>query len=112
MLARSQRITNAFEIARVKQKGKTIHGRFLNIVVLQKHGLNMRFAFVISSHVSKKAVVRNKLKRIMSQFLQENRKQMKGSVDILVIAKQSAVGQPSMLITKDLQLTLKRGLII
>ncbi len=95
MLPRKYRITARSAITDVKRKGKAVHGQHFTALILGRAmGTNLRFAFTISSKVSKKAVERNRLKRILSDILRKNQQKLdRGRADILIIAKQDALTQ-------------------
>lgn len=48
-----------------------------------------RFGFVVSKKIDKRAVVRNKTKRILRTFVQERLDKIKSGYDFLFIAKSS-----------------------
>jgi ribonuclease P protein component len=58
---------------------------FIFKIVKNSLGLN-RFGFVVSSKVSKKAVVRNKLKRRLSGIIKAEEKNIKPGADLIIIA--------------------------
>jgi len=47
-------------------------------------GLN-RFGFVVSQKISKKAVVRNKIRRRMTEIMEEKIKDIKNGTDVIII---------------------------
>lgn len=66
-LNKKNRLKNKRDFDDVFKKGRSIKGSFLFIKYL-KNKLNLsRFGFVVSAKVAKKAVERNKLRRIFSE---------------------------------------------
>jgi len=68
--------------------GKTLSlpGAFLKV---SENGLRVsRFGFVVSKKVDKRAVVRNKIKRILRSFVQENLKNIRPGFDFLFVSKK------------------------
>ena len=51
-----------------------------------------RFGFVVSSKVSNKAVVRNKIKRRLREIIRKEINSISSSYDIVIVAKKTAVG--------------------
>lgn len=63
MLSQKNRITGKKDFERIFKKGKSFKEKFL-ILKVAPNSLNInRFAFIVSRKVSKKATVRNKIKR-------------------------------------------------
>lgn len=54
---------------------------------------NSRFGIIVSSKVSKKAVERNRLKRIIREIIKENLKDIKNKQDIVIILNNSIVNK-------------------
>lgn len=111
MLPRKHRIVVKQGIAEVKQKGRTVYGRHLTGIILKRRtGSGLRFAFVISSRVSKKAVERNRLKRDLSAFIRKSVGSLKSNADLLIIAKHSALAQSRETLNNDLLSIFEKGL--
>ena len=78
-----------------KRRGKTRTvdaGPF--ILKFSKNSLsNSRFGFSVSKAYDKRAVVRNRIKRIFRSIAQENQDYIEKGYDLLFIVKESARGQ-------------------
>lgn len=59
------------------------------------------FGFIISTKISKKAVVRNRIKRIMSEVVRKNLKKIKNGYDVLFLIKPSIVKLDKLLLEKE-----------
>ena len=68
-----------------------------------------RFAFVVSTKVSKKAVVRNKLKRQMREIVHEAVKDMKQGIDVVVMARKESVDMEFGVMKESLRKALKKA---
>lgn len=56
---------------------------------ISENGLEVsRFGFVVSKKVDRRAVIRNKVKRILRSYVQENLKNIKQGFDFLLISKK------------------------
>ena len=72
------------DIERVFEKGKRFKEDFL-ILKITKNALSQtRFGFIVSKKVSKKATLRNKIKRKLREIVSQ--KEVKKGIDILLIA--------------------------
>ena len=86
MLAEINRLKQKKDIERVFRKGENFKEDFL-ILKLAKNSLNkVRFAFIVSQKVSKKATIRNKIRRRLKDLAQSKLKKIKKGMDVLLIA--------------------------
>lgn len=90
MLPKINRLQSTKDIERVFKEGKGLRGGFMSLKFL-KNGLGAsRFAFIVSKKVSKKAVQRNKTKRILRDIIQKRIPRMKVGLDLVIIAQKGA----------------------
>lgn len=98
MLPKKHRFTlRAVGYSRVPVKER-YQGPFFNLVVYERpmdkgHHLESRFAFVISSRVAKKAVLRNRTKRLLSEAVRQLLPQIRPGFTVAIFAKQSLLGE-------------------
>lgn len=71
MFPRSWRLTRSKDVQNVYRKGRGASTHFLMIRGLAARQIQPRFAVVISKKIAKRAVVRNRLKRLVRQSIQE-----------------------------------------
>ena len=90
MLPKENRIKKKKDFEVIFKKGKSFKNSFFILKVLNNNLKISRFAFVISQKVSKKATERNKIKRRMSSFLEENFQKIKIGFDFVFIVLLSA----------------------
>jgi ribonuclease P protein component len=90
MLPKENRIKKKKDFEAIYKKGKSFKNSFFILKVLNNNLKISRFAFVISQKVSKKAVERNKIRRIMSSFLEVNFKNIKIGFDFVFIVLPNA----------------------
>jgi len=86
MLPKLNRLKKKKDFEKVFKLGR---GAKLNFITLKfnENGLeNSRFGFVVSSKVSKKAVVRNKIKRRMRESVKKKINNIKKGFDVVLIA--------------------------
>jgi len=86
MLPKINRLKKKKDIERVFEKGKRFKEDFL-ILKITKNALSQtRFGFIVSKKVSKKATLRNKIKRRLREIVSKKGKKLKKGLDALLIA--------------------------
>lgn len=89
-LSRKYRLSDSSEIIRVIKKGRSFDSKFFRIKFLPADAGFTRFSIIISSKVSKKAVIRNKIKRTLSETIRLNIPKIKPGFSIVVLVKPKA----------------------
>lgn len=85
MLKRKFRISKKEQIVNILRNGQVIESTNFKIVFIE-NGLQItRFGILIKKNVYKKAVLRNKFKRIVSEILRLNIERFKAGYDILIV---------------------------
>lgn len=88
MLPTGRRLTKSAEIKLVKKNGKLIHGQAFSLLFLKQQTPNpSRFAFIVSTKVSKNATIRNRAKRAMREGVRQVITIAKPGFDCLFLAK-------------------------
>jgi len=86
MLPLTNRLKKTTEISKVFKEGRFFKEGFL-ILKTAKNNLNKsRFGFIVSQKISKKAVLRNKIKRRLRAIVGKELKTIKTGTDNLVVA--------------------------
>ncbi|MBD3282529.1 MAG: ribonuclease P protein component [Candidatus Portnoybacteria bacterium] len=91
MLKKEYRLKKKKDFQNVFEKGETIAGRFVFFKKAKNKSDEKRFGFIVSSKVSKKAVVRNKIKRRLRAIVKEEVDNIKSGLDMVIIAKPQVV---------------------
>ena len=82
------------------RSGKPVVGNGITIILDSSRTVrdgnykNSRFAFVVSTKVDKRAVVRNRMRRVMSESVRHLLLQLKTSVDAVCIGSRNLIGLP------------------
>ena len=85
MLPQNNRLKKKKDFERVFKKGKGVKEDFLTLKTAKNDLDDSRFGFVVSQKVSKKATVRNKIKRVLRKIMEENLPLIKKGNDVLII---------------------------
>jgi len=94
----------------LKEKGRLYQSPFFGLVVLKKEDSNIsRFAFIISRKISKKAVVRNKIRRLLAESVRINLEKIKKGYDFLFLVKKDMVGLKFDEVKKEVDKVLKKN---
>ena len=86
MFKKNLRIRRQKDFDFLYQKGKRARSKFFNIIFVPNGAGFNRFAFIVSTRVDKKAVIRNKLKRRMREIIRKNYNKIKPGFDFIIIA--------------------------
>ncbi|MBI4029529.1 MAG: ribonuclease P protein component [Candidatus Blackburnbacteria bacterium] len=104
MLPRQHRLTSKKDFGQVFSKGKNIGGKFFNVVILNSDpGKKSRFGVIVSNKVSKSAVVRNMIKRLVRSFVQDQMPVLENGLNIVVVAKTSAASKEKLALLEDIK---------
>ncbi|MFW6130438.1 MAG: ribonuclease P protein component [Atribacterota bacterium] len=91
MLPRKNRLKKNNDFRSVFKNGNTVNGE-LFFLKLKRNNLGInRFGFVIGTQISKKATVRNKIKRRLTEAIKQNLDKVKSGFDIIIIAKPKVI---------------------
>lgn len=85
MLPKHNRLTKKKDFERVFQKGRGFQEDSLYLKITKNNLKNSRFGFIISKKYSKKATMRNKVKRKLRAFVQAKLPQLKKGIDGVVV---------------------------
>lgn len=107
MLAKASRLAKDQEIKQVFARGRGFFNPLLNLKHLSSVSPTVRFAFVVSTKVSKKAVARNRLKRILREFVRQEQKNFLPGDYVLVLKPKAAKVAEATLLFEFKELLLK-----
>lgn len=92
MLASKYRLKKKINFARIEIDGVMHQSKSFGMGIYNRKDKDVsRFGFIISTRISKLAVIRNKIKRIMSEVIRKNIKNIKNGYDVVFLIKPSAV---------------------
>lgn len=110
-LSKQNRLKNREDFNQVFRRGRSVGGSFLFLKVRKSLGGESRFGFIVPSRAAKKAVDRNKIKRIAADTIRSVFFKIKHPVDVVLVFNKN---QPLLSgpIKKDILTVLKRAEII
>lgn len=99
MLSSRNRLKKKTNFARVEIDGELIQSKSFGIGIYDRskdfggdsNNTDSRFGFIISTRISKKAVVRNRIKRIIADCLRLNIDRVKKGLDVIFLIKPNAI---------------------
>jgi len=109
MLAKKYRITTTKDFQNIFKKGGILFNPFLNIKFLPTQLSNSRFGIIVSTKISKKATVRNKIKRQLRAIIYKNLANIKQNYDIIILTKPAITTQTITKIESNLIYLLKKA---
>lgn len=112
MLSKEYRLSDKKDIEWVFKKGYSCSHQYIRLKMARNRKKNPRFAFVVSNAVSKRAVIRNKIRRRMRAIIFQNLSKIKENFDVTIMASPQALHKNYKEIQQTLQeLLLKSRLI-
>ncbi len=103
MLPRENRLKKKKDFDKVFKKGKTIAGKLIFLKYLKNKLKINRFGFVVSLKLSKKAVIRNRIRRQLREITRCNLFNIKPGFDVLIIAKPEIINKDYQDIKDELE---------
>jgi ribonuclease P protein component len=100
MLSSKNRLKKRSDINNVFKNGKAFAGRFVFIRIINNQLKDSRFAFVVSKKVSRKAVIRNKVKRQLREIIKKTKFQ--NGFDFMIIARPIICSRKFLEIQQDI----------
>jgi len=113
MLPPKHRLKGEESFEKVKSKGTLFQSTSFALIVFDRRDIMFpRVGFVVSTKVSKKAVDRNKVKRILRKAFRLKLTEIKQGYDILVLAKKRVLEEDLESLSKELTRILKSASLL
>jgi len=112
MLSLKNRLKKKKDFEWVFKKGKSFRDGFLSLRLVENNLKTSRFAFVVSLKVSKKATLRNKLKRGLKKTIKANLPRIKTGFDVMLTAIPGLEKQSQEQIKETTEIVLKKAELI
>ncbi len=109
MLSRDKRLRREKDIAMVYRKGRYGGVSSLQVKALSSKLPTSRVAIVVSKKISKRAVVRNRIKRRLSGYLGDNWQTVQPGYDIVVTVREDVSKTAPTALGQDLNSALRKS---
>ncbi|AKM83094.1 ribonuclease P protein component [Candidatus Woesebacteria bacterium RIFOXYC1_FULL_31_51] len=111
MLASKYRLKYKSSFVRVEIDGKLSQFKYFGLGVYDRKDEDPSlFGFVISTKISKRAVVRNRIKRFFSDHIRLNFEKIKPGLDVIFLIKPSILKIDRELIEKEINEAISKNL--
>jgi len=113
MLPRANRLKGNESYAHIKRRGLFYKNPDIKMgVVNRKDNDPSKFGIIVSKRISKRAVLRNRIKRMLREIIRGNLKKIKSGSDILVIANSDLSGLGSRYLERQFMSLAKKANIL
>jgi len=120
MLPRKNRLDLKKDFFEIKRKGRLLRGKLFNFLFQQEQpNFNKKlltaelyppvFAFVVSKKIDKRAVKRNKAKRLLSEVVKSFLSQIQPGVKGVFLVKKEILGKSFAEIKNEIEVIFKKG---
>lgn len=112
MLPRENRLVRKHDFEKVKEKGEKFQSHLFELLVYPTDGEKTRFGFVISTKLSKRAVKRNRVKRLLREQVRLSLPKVKKGFDVIFLGKKALLESSYQAVGQEIKrLFLKAGLL-
>ena len=111
-LKRALRLRKSKDFQRVRQQGRNTASRLLILTFAPNDLAILRIGFVVSKRVSKRAVERNYVKRLLSEAIRPILVDIPAGWDLVISAKTSIIGVELPDLVEDLRILLRRAQLL
>jgi ribonuclease P protein component len=108
-LKRELRLRKNNDFQRVRQQGRSIASRLLILAWTPNNVAQLRVGFVISKRISKRAVERNYVKRLLGEAVRPLLTDIPDGWDLVLSARQPILGVDLFTLSKDIVTLLRRA---
>jgi ribonuclease P protein component len=108
MLKKEFRLRKQKDFENVFNRGAYFSEKFLMLKAVENNLSFSRFGFVVSKKISKKAVERNRVKRLMSESIRLSQEKIKPGFDVVFVSRVGAVDKSFEEIKEPMEKLLKK----
>lgn len=111
-LKRALRLRKSSEFQRVRQQGRSITSRLLILAWMPNNAAQLHIGFVVSKRVSKLAVERNRLKRLLGEAIRPFLGELTPGLDIVLSARKDTLTADLRALEQDIPALLRRARLL
>ncbi len=111
-LNRALRLRKSSEFQRVRQQGRSIASRLLILAWVPNEVGKLRVGFVVSKRISKLAVERNRVKRLLSEAIRRHLSELPSGWDIVLSARNNITVADLRALEEDIVNLLQRARLL
>ena len=111
-LNRALRLHKSSEFQRVRQQGRSVTSRLLILAWIPNDVGRLRVGFVVSKRISKRAVERNYIKRLLSEAIRPAIPKLSGGWDIVLSARNQITTADLRALEQDIVNLLHRARLL
>jgi ribonuclease P protein component len=111
-LNRALRLRKSSEFQRVRQQGRSITSRLLILAWTPNDVAQLRIGFVISKRISKRAIDRNHLKRLLGEAIRSLLPELTPGWDIVISARKDTLTADLHTLEQDIPALLRRARLL
>jgi ribonuclease P protein component len=111
-LKRALRLRKSKDFQRVRQQGRNMTSRLLILTFAPNDLTTLRIGFVVSKRVSKSAVERNYVKRLLSEAIRPVLVDIPAGWDLVISAKTPIIGVKLPDLVDNLRILLRRARLL
>ena len=111
-LKRELRLRKSREFQQIRQRGQAISSRLLILAWMPNELAKLRIGFVVSKRISKHAVERNYIKRLLSEAIRPVLPGISGGWDIVISARNLASSANVYMFEQDITKLLSRARLL
>jgi ribonuclease P protein component len=112
MLPRQNRLVRKPDFEKVKEKGDKFQSSLFGLLVFPNEEEFSRFGFVISTKISKRAVKRNRVKRLLRERVRLLLPKIKPGFDIVFLGKKALLEVDYPEIDKEIRRLFKKARLL
>ncbi len=111
MFAKKNRLPG-YKTPQVLNSKTTFHSSFFSLKVLPSDQIDSRIGLIISIKIAKKAVDRNRIKRLLREAIKPHLKNLKPNHDLLFLTKHSVKNKTLKQISPAINSVLKKAKVL
>ena len=111
-LNRALRLRKNSDFQRVRQQGHSISSRLLILAWMPNDLAQVRIGIVVSKRISKHAVVRNHIKRLLGEAIRAFLPELSGGWDVILSARSSILTADLPTLRQDVGTLLRRARLL